>query len=248
VRTVPNMDSPRTLRDLHAAGFFVIPNAWDVGSAVRLEGLGFRAIATTSGGLAWSLGKQDQQVTFDELCEHVAALVHDVGVPVSVDSERMYSDDLDGVAANVRTLAELGAGGLSIEDYDPATKSIEPIDVATARVAAAAGAASERGLVLTARAENLLYDLGDLDDTIERLSAYRAAGADVVYAPGLKGADDISRVVRETGAWVNVLLRPGVPSPSELAELGVTRASTGGRLAYVAYKAMEDAASALLAT
>jgi 2-methylisocitrate lyase-like PEP mutase family enzyme len=240
------MDSPTTLRELHAAGFFVIPNAWDVGSAVRLERLGFGAIATTSGGLAWSLGKQDQQVTFDELCAHVAELVHNVGVPISVDSERLYSADLDGVAANVRTLADLGAGGLSIEDYDPATSSIDPIDAATARVAAAADAAGERGLVLTARAENALYKMGDLDDTIERLRSYRAAGADVVYAPGLTSADDIARVVRETDAWVNVLLLPGAPSPAELAELGVTRASTGGRLAFIAYKAMEEHASALL--
>jgi 2-methylisocitrate lyase-like PEP mutase family enzyme len=239
------MDRAAELRRLHEEGFFVMPNAWDAGSAVRLERLGFAAIATTSSGFAWSLGKQDQQVTFDELCAHVAALTRAVSVPVSVDSERLYSDSLEGVAANARTLAALGAAGMSIEDYDPATASIDAVDVATARVAGAAEAAREHGAVLTARAENHLYGVDDLDDTIARLQSYAAAGADVVYAPGLTRADDITRLVNETGAWVNVLLLPGVPPPPELAALGVTQASTGGRLARVAYEAMEHHAATL---
>jgi 2-methylisocitrate lyase-like PEP mutase family enzyme len=234
------------LRRLHETGFFVLPNAWDVGSAVRLERLGFAAIATTSSGLAWSLGKEDHQVSFEELCAHVGALVARASVPITVDSERLYSATLDGVAANAGTLAELGAAGLSIEDWDPATSAIDSIDVATARVRAAADAVHERGLVVTARAENHLYERGDLDDTIERLVSYRAAGADVVYAPGVVAPGDLARIVRETGAWVNVLLLRGAPSPAELAELGVTRASTGGRLARVAYEAMEDHARQLL--
>jgi 2-methylisocitrate lyase-like PEP mutase family enzyme len=240
------MDTITELRRLHETGFFLLPNAWDIGSAVRLEALGFEAIATTSSGLAWSLGKQDHQVSFDEVCAHVAALTGRVSVPITVDSERLYSDTLDGVAANVRTLGDLGAAGISIEDWDPAAEAIDPIDVATARVRAAAEAARERGLVLTARAENLLYERGDLDDTIERLQAYRAAGADVVYAPGVIEPDAISRIVRETGAWVNVLLVRGAPTPAALADLGVTRASTGGRLARVAYEAMEQHARQLL--
>lgn len=233
-------------RQLHTQGFFVLPNAWDVGSAVQLQRMGFPAVATTSSGHALSLGREDQQVTFEELCDHVAALTAAVEVPVSVDAERLFADTPDGVAANVATLAGLGAAGVSIEDYDPATDAIEPLAVVTARVEAAADAAHAHGLVLTARAENHLYGAGSFDDTLERLIAYRAAGADVVYAPGLVEAEAIAEVVRATQAPVNVLLMADTPPLERLAELGVRRVSTGGRLARLAYDAAVTAAAQLL--
>lgn len=218
---------------------FVLPNAWDVGSARLLEGLGFEALATTSSGHAWSLGKTDQRVTRDELLDHVATLAAAVEVPLSVDSERCFADDPAGVAETVRLLADAGASGCSIEDYDPATGSIEEIGRAAERVAAAAEEA-HRGdpMVLTARAESHLYGGDDLDDTIARLTAYAAAGADVVYAPGLRDPDQIAAVVRAVGVPVNVLALPGGPSVAELGVLGVRRVSTGGALASAAYGAL----------
>lgn len=240
------MTPAERFRQLHDDGFFVMANAWDVGSAVRLQALGFAALATTSSGHAASLGRRDQEVTFDELCRHVGELVAAVDVPVSVDSERLFAADPDEVAANVAILAGLGAAGVSIEDYDPATGAIDPTEQATERVAAAAAAGEAHGIVLTARAENLLYGLGDLDDTVDRLARYRAAGAHVAYAPGLTDPVAIRRVVEDVGGPVNVLLLPDGPAPAELAALGVRRASTGGRLANVAYRAMETAARALL--
>lgn len=242
------MDVRERFRQLHADGFFVLPNAWDVGSAVRLVELGFPAVATTSSGHAASLGRRDQEVTFAELREHVAAIVAAVGVPVSVDSEALFADTPDGIRDNVTALAALGAAGCSIEDYDPRRRSVLPLDESRERVAAAASAARDAGVVLTARAENHLYGIDDLDDTIARLTAYRDAGADVVYAPGLADRDDIARVVSTVGCPVNVLLLPAGPDPGALADLGVRRASTGGRLARIAYDAATAAAQALRPT
>ena len=233
------METTERFRQLHADGFFVMPNALDLGSARRLENLGFEAIATTSSGHAWSMGKQDQQITFDELCEHVEVMCAAVDIPVSVDSERLFADTPDGIAENVATLASLGAAGVSIEDYDPSRKAIEGIDDATERVAAAVDAARTHGLVVTARAENHLYGAGDLDDTVHRLLAYARAGAEVVYAPFLVELADIARVVDGVDVAVNVLLLPGVPPPVTLADLGVRRGSTGGSLANAAYATME---------
>lgn len=241
------MTAPQRFRRLHEDGFFVMPNAWDVGSAVRLERLGFPAIATTSSGHAASLGREDQQVTFDDLCEHVAALVAAVDVPVSVDSERLFAATPEGIAATVTTLAELGAAGCSIEDYDPTIGAVIGIEEATARVRAAGETAHAHGLVLTARAENHLYGPAELADTLARLDAYRDAGADVLYAPGLVHRDDIAKVVGAAhGVAVNVLLLHDAPPLAELAALGVRRASTGGRLARVAYDAAVRAAAKLL--
>lgn len=240
------MDPTSRFAELHADGFFVMPNAWDVGSAVRLERMGFAAVATTSSGHAASLGKVDQDVTFDELCVHVEQLAGTVSIPLSIDSERLFADTADGIAENVATLAALGASGVSIEDYDPATRSIDPIDRATDRVAAAVEGARSSGVVVTARAENHLYDAGDLDDTIHRLLAYARAGADCVYAPGLTELSDITRLVDSVDVPVNVLLRPAGPPLVVLADLGVRRVSVGGRLAHVAYAAMEAEAATLL--
>lgn len=232
-------------RALHQRGLFLLPNPWDVGSARLLESLGFEALATTSSGFAASLGKQDQQVTRDELVTHVAAITAAVGIPLNVDAERCFADTPADIAETVDRLAEAGASGISIEDYDPATKRVETLTEGAERVAAAAEACARHGVVLTARAENHLYGHDDLDDTIERLRAYRAAGAEVVYAPGLRTPADIARLVGSVPAPVNVLAVAGVPSVAELAELGVRRVSTGGSLAWAAYGALRDAAGEL---
>jgi 2-methylisocitrate lyase-like PEP mutase family enzyme len=240
-------DVRRTFAALHAEGSFVLPNPWDVGSARLLAGLGFRALATTSSGYAASLGKADQHVTLDELLAHVRALTAAVQVPVNVDAERCFADTPAGVAETVTELADAGAAGISLEDYDPGLGQVEPLSVAVERVGAAAEAAGRAGVVLTARAENHLYLTGDhlLDDTVERLRAYSAAGAGCVYAPGLVEGGQIARVVADAGAPVNVLALPGGPSVGELAVLGVRRVSTGGALAWVAYGALVDAAREL---
>jgi 2-methylisocitrate lyase-like PEP mutase family enzyme len=225
-----------------------MPNAWDVGSARLLVSVGFGAIATTSSGHAASLGRADQQVTRDELLAHVKSMAVSVDVPLSVDAERCFADDPVGVAETVEMIAETSAAGCSIEDYDPATDSIDAVDVATERVAAAVEAAHRHGMVLTARAENHLHGIDDLDDTIERLRAYRSVGADCVYAPGLVDLGQIERLVRALDAPVNVLAMRAGPSISELAALGVRRVSTGGHLARVAYGALLAAATELKAT
>ena len=235
-------------RDLHGSGTFLLPNPWDAGSARLLEGLGFPALATTSSGLAASLGKRDQQVTRAELVAHVAAVTAAVRVPLNVDAERCFAESPAGIAETVDLLAEAGAAGISIEDYDPAPGRVETVRAATERVAAAAAACARHGIVLTARAENHLYGIDDLDDTIGRLRAYRAAGAEVVYAPGLRTSAEIARLVESVPAPVNVLAVAGAPDVAELTKLGVRRVSTGGALAWAAYGALRDAARELRET
>jgi 2-methylisocitrate lyase-like PEP mutase family enzyme len=221
---------------------FVMPNPWDVGSAKLLESMGFEALATTSAGFAWSLGKLDQHVTRDELVTHVAILAAATGLPLNVDSERCYPDEPGGVAETVRLLAEAGAAGFSVEDWDPATGTIDPIEVAAERVAVAASSS----LVLTARAENHIHGIDDFDDTLARLLAYRDAGADAVYAPGLTRIDQIAAVVETVGLPVNVLALPGGPSIAELAAVGVRRVSTGSALTRASYGALVAGARELL--
>ena len=217
-----------------------MPNPWDVGSARLLERCGFEALATTSAGYAWSLGKLDQHVTRDELVGHVAELTGATSLPLNVDSERCYPDDPGGVVETVELLAGAGAAGFSVEDYDPATENIDDLDVAVARVAIAAEATNRlpEPMVLTARAENHLRGVDELDDTIARLSAYRDAGADVVYAPGLTDIHQISTVVSAVGIPVNVLALPNAPALSDLASAGVRRVSTGSLLAGASYAAL----------
>jgi 2-methylisocitrate lyase-like PEP mutase family enzyme len=244
-------DRRRRFNELHArAGVFVMPNPWDVGSAKLLAGLGFEALATTSAGFAWSIGKDDQQVDRGELIEHVRAIADATDLPLNVDSERCFADDPEGVADTVRLLHDAGAAGCSIEDYDPAIGGFDPVSVAAERVAAAAGAAHRSGdpMVLTARCEHHLYGFDDLDATIERLVAYRDAGADCVYAPGLTDLDQIRTVVEAVGIPVNVLARPGGPSVSEIGEAGARRVSVGGALASTAYGAAMVGARELLDT
>jgi len=225
-----------------------MPNPWDAGSGRLLEHLGFEALATTSAGFAWSLGKLDQRVTRDELVVHVAELTAAVSVPLNVDSERCYPDDPGGIAATVELLADAGASGFSIEDYDPAAGRVDGLDVAVEHVALAveANRRLDEPMVLTGRAENHIRGVDDLDDTIARLSAYRDAGADVVYAPGLTDLDQISALVAGVGIPLNVLALPGAPSLAELASAGVRRVSTGSLLAGAAYGALAAAARELL--
>ncbi len=232
--------------ELHREGIFIMPNPWDRGSALILEEMGFPALATTSAGLGRSLGKDDQQVTRDELVTHVADLTGVLSVPLNVDSERLYPDDPGGIAATVRMLVEAGAAGCSIEDYDPATGSVVELSAASDAVGQAARACAGSGIVLTARAENHLYGVDDLDDTVQRLIAYRDAGADVVYAPGLVASEDIRRVVVETGLPVNVLAHTFGPTVEELGALGVRRVSTGSALFNAARRTVRAAARELL--
>ena len=225
-----------------------MPNPWDVGSAKLLASAGFEALATTSAGLAWALGKHDQQVTRDELVAHVAALAEATTLPLNVDSERCYPDDPGGVAETVSLLADAGAAGFSIEDYDPAAEAMDDIELASERVALAAEAsrALAEPLVLTGRAENHIRGVDDLDDTIARLIAYRDAGADAVYAPGLTDLDQIAAVVQAVGVPVNVLALPNGPTIAELASVGVRRVSVGSLLAGAAYGALVAGARELL--
>jgi len=222
-----------------------MPNPWDLGSARLLASLGFQALATTSLGHAAALGRADQTVTRDELLVHVETLTAAVDLPFNVDAERCFADDPAGVAETVDLLAKAGAAGCSIEDYDPRRGAIDPIDVAVERVAAAAEAARKHGLVLTARAENHVYGLDDLEDTIARLCAYRDAGAEVVYAPGLVDGAALAGIVERVEVPVNVLAMRDGPAVAELEAMGVRRVSTGGALARTAYGALIAAAREL---
>ncbi len=233
-------------RALHAEGIFVMPNPWDIGSARYLAAMGFPALATTSSGHAATLGRLDYAVTREEMLANAETLAGAVDVPVSVDAERCFADDAAGVIETVRLIGETGAAGCSIEDYDPAADLIDPLDRAAERVAAAAAGARRAGLVLTARAENHLHGIDDIDDTIARLVAYRDAGAEVVYAPGPVRIDHIARVVEGVGVPVNVLARPAGPSVAELEAAGVRRVSTGGALSRAAFGALGRAARELL--
>lgn len=231
-------DHRARFKELHdRAQLFVMPNPWDVGSARLLASCGFEALATTSAGFAWSLGKRDQGVARAELVAHVASLAAATDLPLNVDSERCYPDDPGGIAETVSLLADAGAAGFSIEDYDPATGRIDTVEAAAERVAIAAEAAHALAepMLLTGRAENHLRGVDDLDDTIVRLIAYRDAGADAVYAPGLSDLGQIAAVVEAVGVPVNVLALQAGPSIAELASVGVRRVSTGSSLARAAY-------------
>jgi 2-methylisocitrate lyase-like PEP mutase family enzyme len=233
-----------TFRALHADGLFIIPNPFDIGSARILEHLGFPALATTSSGFAATLGRNDQHTYRNELVEHVRAICASVDIPVNVDAEGCFAHEEGGVARTVTMLAEAGAAGVSIEDFDPTVGGILPVGEAADRVSQAVNAARPHQLVVTARAEAALYGSTDLDDLIARLAAYRDAGADVLYAPGVRSAHDIERVVA-VGLPVNVLAMPGVPPTAELRSLGVRRVSTGGSLAWAAYGGLARAATEL---
>ena len=183
-------------RALHEEGTFVLPNPFDLGSARLLQHLGFEALATTSSGLAASMGRLDGKVTLDELVTHVGAIAAAVTIPINVDAERCYAQTPAGIAETIDRLADVGASGISIEDWNPSTNEIDELAIATERVAAASESCRRHGIVLTGRAENHLRGVRDLDDTITRLRAYRDAGADAVYAPAAHSPAEVERIVR----------------------------------------------------
>jgi 2-methylisocitrate lyase-like PEP mutase family enzyme len=232
-------------RALHAGEPFVIPNPWDAGSARVLEALGFKALATTSSGFAFTLGRLDGGATLDDVVAHVAALDGATGLPVSVDLENGYGADPESAARAIERVAEAGAVGGSIEDWDPEGRLYEPAH-ATERVAAAAETARalDFPFTLTGRAENHIRDNPDLDDTIARLQAYEEAGADVLYAPGLRSTEEIRAVCEAVSKPVNVLATPRL-TVAEIVEAGAQRISVGGSLAWVAVAAFADAATAI---
>jgi 2-methylisocitrate lyase-like PEP mutase family enzyme len=227
-------------RALHEGEPFVIPNPWDVGSARVLEALGFDALATTSSGFAYTLGRLDGNVTLDEVVEHVRAIASASALPLSVDLENGFGDDPEHAATAITRVAEAGAVGGSIEDWGGELYGLEH---ATERIGAAVEAARALAFpfTLTARAENHIRGNPDLDDTIIRLQAYEHAGADVLFAPGLRSGDEIRTVCEAVSKPVNVLAFPGL-TMSEIVAAGGQRVSVGGGLAFVALGAAIAAA------
>jgi 2-methylisocitrate lyase-like PEP mutase family enzyme len=232
---------------LHAGPAFVIPNPWDAGSARALAALGFRALASTSSGFAFTLGRFDGRVTLEEVVEHARALDRATELPVSIDLENGYGSDPDSAAIAIERVAEAGAVGGSIEDYDPAGHIYE-LNHAAERISAAAAAARRLGFpfTLTARAENHIRDHPDLDDTLARLLAFQGAGADVLYAPGLSTVEEIRTVCGAVSKPVNVLAVPEL-SFNQIVEAGAQRVSVGGGLTWIAVAAMAEAASRIAA-
>lgn len=234
-----------SFRALHAGEPFVIPNPWDAGSAKVLAGLGFPALATTSSGFAFTLGRTDGDVSLGEVVAHVRALDEATALPVSADLENGYGPAPEDAARAVTLAAGAGAVGGSIEDWDPGGR-IYALDEAVERVAAAAEAAGRLGFpfTLTARAENHVRDNPDLEDTIARLQAYARAGADVLYAPGLGSGEEVRAVCAAVDRPVNVLAHPGL-SLGEIVEAGAQRISVGGGLAWAALNGLAAAAREL---
>lgn len=222
-------------RQLHESGCFVMPNPWDVGSAMMLQHLGFAAIASTSAGMAWSLGRPDYKVDRDEALLHLSALTHATDIPLNADFENGFADDPKGVAHNVMLAAETGVAGLSVEDStgDPASPLYD-FSLAVERIAAAREALAGTGVVLTARSEGFIAGRPDMDETLRRLEAYAAAGADCLYAPGLRQEEQIAQVVSAVAPKPVNVLTPGL-SVAALAALGVRRISVGGSLARTAW-------------
>jgi 2-methylisocitrate lyase-like PEP mutase family enzyme len=225
-------------RVLHEGKTFIIPNPWDAGTAKVLAGLGFEALASTSAGFAFTLGRVDGTVTLDEVIEHTRVLDEATSLPLSVDLENGYGPAPEEAARAITRAAGAGAVGGSIEDYDPSGE-IYGIDHAAERVAAAVEAARalDFSFTLTARAENHIRGNPDLDDTIARLQAFERAGADVVYAPGLKSTDEIRAVCDATSKPVNVLARPDL-SFTQISEAGARRISLGSWLTWVSADAL----------
>ncbi|MCC7007916.1 MAG: isocitrate lyase/phosphoenolpyruvate mutase family protein [Acidobacteria bacterium] len=239
-------DQGTVFRALHSSGCFVMPNPWDLGTARVLAQLGFRAVATTSSGFAWSQGRQDHGVPVEEVLAHLSAMAQGVAIPVNADFEAGFADDPDEVARHVSAAAATGIAGLSIEDSTLAdSRQLYALAHAVERVRAARAAidASGRIVVLTARSEGFLAGHPDLEMTIERLTAFAEAGADCLYAPGVRSLEAISRIVRAVSPLpVNVLVGSGFTTVAELAALGVRRISVGGALARTAWAATIAAA------
>ena len=232
--------------ELHRSGCFVIPNPWDIGSARLLEQFGFQALATTSSGFAWSQGRADNHVTLEESLAHLRAISAAVAIPVNADFEGGFAVQPDGVASNVAAAVTTGIAGISIEDStSDASNPLFAFDLSVARIKAARAAIDASGtrVVLTARSEGFIAGRPDLNETIRRLQAYAAAGADCLYAPGLRSINDIRTVVGAVAPKpVNVLAGSEFTTVAELTTAGVRRISVGGALARAAWTGFVAAA------
>jgi 2-methylisocitrate lyase-like PEP mutase family enzyme len=246
---VSTADKRATFRKMHESGCFVLPNPYDVGSAKALQHLGFKALASTSAGFAWTIGKADNRVTLDEVCDHLTALCGAVDLPVNADFEGGFAHKAEKVGANVARAVKTGVAGLSIEDSTgDAANPLYERSFAIARIKAARAAidADNSGVLLTGRCEGFLVGQPDLDMVIDRLKAYSDAGADCLYAPGIRTKEQISAVVKAVHPKpVNFLQGwPGL-SVAEVADLGVRRISVGGSLARTAWAGFMRAAREL---
>jgi len=235
-----------TFRRLHESGCFVIPNPWDLGSARLLEQLGFKALATTSSGFAWSRGRSDNHVSLDDVLTHLRSITETVGVPVNADFEGGFAIMPDGVGANVAEATHTGVAGLSIEDSTGnASQPLFDFTLAVERIAAARGAIDDSGIDIlrTGRSEGFLVGQPDLNETIRRLVAFADAGADCLYAPGLRTIADIKAVVAAVAPKpVNALVGSDFTTVRELTDIGVRRISVGGALARAAWTGFLQAA------
>ena len=240
----------RRFHELHRSGCFVIPNPWDAGSARYLQTLGFKALATTSSGFAWTQGRPDAGMSRDAVLGHLRAMVAATDLPLNADFESGYARDPDGVAQSVRLAVETGVAGLSIEDSTgDASSPLYDLDVAVARMRAARKAIDQAGgdTLLVGRAECFLVGRPDIDEAISRLRAYASAGADCLYAPGIRSPEHIRRVVEGVAPKpVNLLVGSASPlTVADIAALGVRRISVGGGLARAAWGGFIRAAKAL---
>ena len=238
----------QTFRELHRSSCFAIPNPWDIGSARYLQHLGFKAIATTSAGFAFSCGLPDGAVGRDMMLEHIREIVEATDIPVNADYENGYADDVGEVAKNVRLCVETGVAGLSIEDNSGRKdRPLYDVDFAAERIRAAREAIGESGTLLVARAECFLVGVTNIDEVIRRLTAYANAGADCLYAPGIRDRDHISAMVAAVAPKpVNLLIGGAVGlTMSDAAALGVRRVSVGGALARAAWGGFMRAAKQL---
>ena len=236
----------KEFRRLHESGCFVMPNPWDIGSARILAGLGFPALATTSAGFAWALGRRDNQSSLEALLAHLRALAGSVDVPINADFEDGFAVEPAGVEVNVAAAVATGIAGLSVEDSTgDAAEPLFDFGLAVERIRAARRAidSSGTGVVLTGRSEGFIAGRPDLAKTIERLAAYADAGAECLYAPGVRSRDDIAAIVRAVAPTpVNVLVGGDFTTVAELTDLGVRRISVGGALARTAWTAFLGAA------
>lgn len=241
------VDRRLVFRELHSSGCFVIPNPWDIGSARALVQLGFKALATTSSGFAWSVGRPDNGVSLEDALAHIRGIAGSIDVPVNADFEGGFAIDPIEVGKNVAAAASTGVAGLSVEDStgDPSKPLFEfPLAVERIRAARQAIDVSGTGVLLTGRSEGFIVGRPDLAETIRRLTAYADAGAECLYAPGIRDASDIAAVVRAvTPKPVNVLVGSDFTTVAELARLGVRRISVGGALARAAWTGFLQAAT-----
>jgi len=239
-------DRCQTFRRLHAADCFVMPNPWDAGSARALERMGFKALATTSAGFAWTIGRPDNQITLDQALEHLRQIVAAVALPVNADFEGGFAIDPQHVAANVKLAVATGIAGLSIEDSTgDAGHPLHDFDLAVARVKAARRAIDETGIgvLLTGRSEGFVCGRPDINETIRRLRAYAQAGADCLYAPRIDKVEHIAAVIAAVSPKpVNLLINAPFMTVAEAADLGVRRISVGGTLARTAWAGFLQAA------